>query len=45
MMANDVRPGDRQGLFARNFGIKEKKAATANKALVDAATCQMLGNP
>lgn len=28
-----------------NFGIKEKKAATANKALVDAATCQMLGNP
>ncbi|MES4887443.1 serine hydrolase domain-containing protein [Streptomyces sp. NPDC096012] len=28
-----------------NFGIKEKKAATANKALVDAATCRMLGNP
>ncbi|MFD8839437.1 serine hydrolase domain-containing protein [Streptomyces griseofuscus] len=28
-----------------NFGIKEKKAATANKALVDAATCQMLGKP
>lgn len=27
-----------------NFGIKEKKAATANKALVDAAICQMLGN-
>ncbi|MBA9043309.1 MULTISPECIES: serine hydrolase domain-containing protein [Streptomyces] len=28
-----------------NFGIKERKAATANKALVDAATCQMLGKP
>ncbi|WP_208611445.1 serine hydrolase domain-containing protein [Streptomyces bungoensis] len=28
-----------------NFGIKDKKAATANKALVDAATCQMLGKP
>ncbi|GAB1331930.1 serine hydrolase domain-containing protein [Streptomyces sennicomposti] len=28
-----------------NFGIKEKKAATTNKALVDAATCQMLGKP
>ncbi|MFD7710427.1 serine hydrolase domain-containing protein [Streptomyces sp. NPDC059786] len=26
-----------------NFGIKEKAAATANKALVDAATCTMLG--
>ncbi|WP_181792655.1 serine hydrolase [Streptomyces sp. WELS2] len=28
-----------------NFGIKEKKAATTNKALVDAATCRMLGKP
>ncbi|MFF0837950.1 MULTISPECIES: serine hydrolase domain-containing protein [unclassified Streptomyces] len=28
-----------------NFGIKEKKAATTNKALVGAATCQMLGKP
>nr|BFD80608.1 hypothetical protein StreXyl84_00090 [Streptomyces sp. Xyl84] len=28
-----------------NFGIKERKAATTNKALVDAATCQMLGKP
>ncbi|MEH0400789.1 serine hydrolase domain-containing protein [[Kitasatospora] papulosa] len=28
-----------------NFGIKEEKAATTNKALVDAATCQMLGKP
>ncbi|MET9173389.1 serine hydrolase domain-containing protein [Streptomyces misionensis] len=28
-----------------NFGIKEEKAATANKALVEAATCQMLGKP
>lgn len=28
-----------------NFGIKEKKAATTNKALVDAATCHMLGKP
>ncbi|MFF3166650.1 serine hydrolase domain-containing protein [Streptomyces sp. NPDC003273] len=28
-----------------NFGIKEKKAATTNKALVEAATCQMLGKP
>ncbi|MFD6151133.1 serine hydrolase domain-containing protein [Streptomyces sp. NPDC060243] len=26
-----------------NFGIKDKAAATANKALVEAATCQMLG--
>ncbi len=30
-------------LTLTNFGIKDKKAATANKALVDAATCQMLG--
>ncbi|WP_432161437.1 serine hydrolase domain-containing protein [Streptomyces sp. NRRL F-5630] len=28
-----------------NFGIKEKKAAATNKALVDAATCHMLGKP
>ncbi|MEU2684000.1 serine hydrolase domain-containing protein [Streptomyces hygroscopicus] len=28
-----------------NFGIKDKVAATANKALVEAATCQMLGKP
>ncbi|MFI0234787.1 serine hydrolase domain-containing protein [Streptomyces sp. NPDC017086] len=28
-----------------NFGIKEKKAATTNKALVDAATCHMRGKP
>ncbi|MGV9357961.1 serine hydrolase domain-containing protein [Streptomyces misionensis] len=28
-----------------NFGIKEKKAATTNKTLVDAATCHMLGKP
>ncbi|MYZ14120.1 serine hydrolase, partial [Streptomyces sp. SID337] len=28
-----------------NFGIKDKAAATANKALVEAATCQMLGKP
>ena len=32
-------------LTSTNFGIKEEKAATANKALVDAATCQMLGEP
>ncbi|MET9296641.1 serine hydrolase domain-containing protein [Streptomyces sp. NPDC003077] len=32
-------------LTSTNFGIKEKKAATANKALRDAATCQMLGTP
>ncbi|WP_409240365.1 serine hydrolase domain-containing protein [Streptomyces sp. PA5.6] len=30
-------------LTSTNFGIKEKKAAAANKALVEAATCQMLG--
>ncbi|MEV4047568.1 D-alanyl-D-alanine carboxypeptidase [Streptomyces sp. SAI-195] len=28
-----------------NFGIKEEKAAATNKALVDAATCHMLGKP
>ncbi len=28
-----------------NFGIKDKAAATANKALVEAATCQILGKP
>ncbi|WP_199807404.1 serine hydrolase domain-containing protein [Streptomyces sp. NRRL F-5650] len=32
-------------LTSTNFGIKEKKAAATNKALVDAATCQMLGKP
>ncbi|MGW5868972.1 serine hydrolase domain-containing protein [Streptomyces sp. NPDC055239] len=32
-------------LTSTNFGIKEKKAATANKTLVEAATCQMLGEP
>ncbi|MFI7316986.1 serine hydrolase domain-containing protein [Streptomyces venezuelae] len=30
-------------LTSTNFGIKEKKAAAANKALVEAAACQMLG--
>ncbi|MEV7203056.1 serine hydrolase domain-containing protein [Streptomyces griseoluteus] len=30
-------------LTLTNFGIKEKKAATTNKALVEAATCHMLG--
>ncbi|MFH8487648.1 serine hydrolase domain-containing protein [Streptomyces longisporoflavus] len=30
-------------LTSTNFGIKEKRAATANKALVDAGICQMLG--
>lgn len=30
-------------LTSTNFGIKEERAATANKALVEAATCQMLG--
>ncbi|WP_344598136.1 serine hydrolase domain-containing protein [Streptomyces violaceusniger] len=30
-------------LTSTNFGIKEKAAATANKTLVEAATCQMLG--
>ncbi|MGW3189010.1 serine hydrolase domain-containing protein [Streptomyces ardesiacus] len=28
-----------------NFGIKAEKAATTNKVLVEAATCQMLGKP
>lgn len=28
-----------------NFGIKEEKAATTNKALVEAVTCQLLGKP
>jgi D-alanyl-D-alanine carboxypeptidase len=32
-------------LTSTNFGIKDKPAATANKALVDAAACQMLGEP
>ncbi|MFE7757214.1 serine hydrolase domain-containing protein [Streptomyces sp. NPDC057429] len=32
-------------LTSTNFGIKDEKAATANKALVEAATCQMLGKP
>ncbi|WP_174589112.1 serine hydrolase domain-containing protein [Streptomyces sparsogenes] len=32
-------------LTSTNFGIKEKAAATANKALVEAATCRMLGKP
>ncbi|WP_394425651.1 serine hydrolase domain-containing protein [Streptomyces sp. SGAir0957] len=32
-------------LTSTNFGIKEERAATANKALVEAATCQMLGKP
>lgn len=32
-------------LTSTNFGIKEEKAATANKTLVEAATCQMLGEP
>lgn len=32
-------------LTSTNFGIKEEKAATTNKALVEAATCQMLGKP
>jgi D-alanyl-D-alanine carboxypeptidase len=32
-------------LTSTNFGIKEKAAAVANKALVDEATCQMLGKP
>ncbi|KOT30715.1 beta-lactamase [Streptomyces rimosus subsp. rimosus] len=32
-------------LTSTNFGIKEKKAATNNKALVEAAICQMLGKP
>ncbi|MGW4080693.1 serine hydrolase domain-containing protein [Streptomyces asiaticus] len=32
-------------LTSTNFGIKEEKAATANKALVEAASCQMLGKP
>ncbi|WP_346093950.1 serine hydrolase domain-containing protein [Streptomyces olivaceiscleroticus] len=30
-------------LTSTNFGIKEEKAATTNKALVEAATCQMFG--
>ncbi|MEU1785742.1 serine hydrolase domain-containing protein [Streptomyces sparsogenes] len=32
-------------LTSTNFGIKEKAAATANKALVEAAACRMLGKP
>lgn len=32
-------------LTSTNFGIKDEKAAIANKTLVDAATCQMLGEP
>ncbi|MEU9796631.1 serine hydrolase domain-containing protein [Streptomyces sparsogenes] len=32
-------------LTSTNFGIKEKAAATANKALVEAAACRMLGRP
>ncbi|MFT9474102.1 serine hydrolase [Streptomyces sp. Mo3] len=32
-------------LTVTNFGIKEPKAAAANKALVDAAVCTMLGKP
>ncbi|MFE2182563.1 serine hydrolase domain-containing protein [Streptomyces sp. NPDC059455] len=32
-------------LTSTNFGIKEKTAATADKALVEAASCQMLGKP
>ncbi|GAB2793918.1 serine hydrolase domain-containing protein [Streptomyces daliensis] len=32
-------------LTSTNFGIKEEKAAAANKALVEAATCRMLGEP
>ncbi|MFI0264757.1 serine hydrolase domain-containing protein [Streptomyces sp. NPDC017056] len=32
-------------LTSTNFGIKEKKAATNNKALVEGAICQMLGKP
>ncbi len=32
-------------LTSTNFGIKEKKAATNNKALAEAAICQMLGKP
>lgn len=32
-------------LTSTNFGIKEKAAATANKALVEAAVCRMLGKP
>ncbi|MEV7084526.1 serine hydrolase domain-containing protein [Streptomyces sp. NPDC093085] len=32
-------------LTATNFGVKEPKAAAANKALTDAAVCAMLGKP
>ncbi|MGW8378955.1 serine hydrolase domain-containing protein [Streptomyces sp. ODS28] len=32
-------------LTSTNFGIKEKTAAAANKALVDEAVCQMLDKP
>ncbi|WP_430542811.1 serine hydrolase domain-containing protein [Streptomyces iconiensis] len=32
-------------LTSTNFGIKEPSAAKANKALVDAAACNMLGKP
>ncbi|MFD7506153.1 serine hydrolase domain-containing protein [Streptomyces sp. NPDC059850] len=32
-------------LTTTNFGSKEAKAATANKALVDTAVCTMLGKP
>ncbi|MGV9620626.1 hypothetical protein [Streptomyces tendae] len=42
-----IRTGTRSVVVftGTNFGIKEKKAATTNKALVDAATCHMLGKP
>lgn len=32
-------------LTSTNFGIKDEAAATANKALVEAATCRLLGKP
>ncbi len=32
-------------LTITNFGVKEAKAATANKALVDTAVCTVLGKP
>jgi D-alanyl-D-alanine carboxypeptidase len=32
-------------LTSTNFGVKEAEAATANRAVVDAAVCAMLGEP
>lgn len=32
-------------LTSTNFGVKEKAAATANKAVVEGAVCRMLGQP